>query len=157
MSRVTSECITWSWIKSPLNASCYRASRRNLHIHIYRETNASLPYLDSPCLCSLQRVTPYPTLEVVSYLLLLTCRLQMGTNPLHLEFYPCIRERQPKSTVALYSQKSLMFWLIDSNVYSDAHEINTHIHSLKTQGMNTHVHSLDTHYIKTNEMNIHIL
>jgi len=44
-----------------------------------------------------------------------------------------------------------MFSVADSNVYSDTHEMNTHIHSLKTQVMNTRVHSVDT-WIETNLM-----
>jgi len=49
-----------------------------------------------------------------------------------------------------------MFSVVDSNVYSDTHKMNTHIHSLKTQVMNTRVHSVDT-WIETNVMHIHIL
>jgi len=48
---------------------------------MYRETTASLPYLYSRQLCSLQRVLPYPTLGVLSYLLTLICRLQWVPTP----------------------------------------------------------------------------
>ena len=50
---------------------------------MYEETIASLPYLHSRYLCSLERVTPYPTLGVPSlpYLLLLTCVDSNGYPP----------------------------------------------------------------------------
>jgi len=76
----------------PLDVSCYLWNimwsltwhlwmQHNLHIHMYRATTASLPYLHSCYLCSLQRVDPYPTHEVLWYLLLLTCRLQWIPTP----------------------------------------------------------------------------
>jgi len=60
--------IMWSW-------TWHLWMQHNLHIHISRATTASLPYLHSCYLCSLQRVDPYPTYGVLSYLLLSTCRL----------------------------------------------------------------------------------
>ena len=56
-------------------------TQRNLWTNISIVTTASLPYLHSRCLGSLQRVAPYPILEVLSYILLLTCRLQWVPNP----------------------------------------------------------------------------
>jgi len=68
---------------SPLNASCYRASRYSAqltHIHVSRnhcESTISSQWFTR----SLQRVTHYPTLGVLLYLLLLTCRLQRVPTP----------------------------------------------------------------------------
>jgi len=92
---------------------------------MYTATTASLPYLHSCYPCSLQRVDSYPTHEVMSYLLLLTCRLQWISTPYIWSFTYVSR-----SPVLINIP---MFSVVDSNVYSDTHEKNTHIHSLKTQ------------------------
>jgi len=100
---------------SPLNASCYCASRNSAQLtHTYlSRKNCESPISSHSLTRSLQRVTTYPTLGVPSlpYLLLSTCRLQWVPTPLHLEFYPCI--------LYPYTHKHpWCFLLIDSNGYS---------------------------------------
>ena len=84
--------IEYKGVMLPLDVSCYLWNimwsltwhlwmQHNLHIHMYRATTASLPYLHRCYLCSFQRVDPYPTHKVLSNLLLLSCRLQWIPTP----------------------------------------------------------------------------
>jgi len=83
---------------------------------------------------------------------LLTCRLQWLPTP-----YIWSSTRASRSSVLLHIPDVLTCRLQCQCTQITVHEMNTHIHSLKTQVMNTHVHSLDAHEIETNVMNIYIL
>jgi len=106
MCHVTSECVSVC-VMLILNVSCspeYIMWSRTCHLwmrhvtvlHVIQRnthTHASVSwnYCESPIspqslTCSLQRVTHYPTIGLLPYLLLLTCRLQWVPTPLHLEF-----------------------------------------------------------------------
>jgi len=54
--------------------------QRNTHTHVSCN-HCESPISPQSLTCSLQRVTPYPTLGVLPYLLLLTCRLQWVPTP----------------------------------------------------------------------------
>ena len=91
-----SESSHFEWIMLPLHVSCYLwMSRAPLNTsrdlkHVTSECvmlpcftlfNCESPISPQSLTCSLQRVNPYPTLEVIPSLLLLTCRLQWVPTP----------------------------------------------------------------------------
>ena len=102
-----SESSHFEWIMLPLHVSCYHLNvscspeyimwsltchlwmrhvtvlhviQRNTHTHVSCN-HCESPISPQSLTCSLQRVTPYPTLGVLPYLLLLTCRLQWVPTP----------------------------------------------------------------------------
>jgi len=76
------EYIIWSrtchlWMR---HVTVLHVIQRNTHTHV-SWNHCESPISPQSLICSLQRVTPYPTLGVLPYLLLLTCRLQWVPTP----------------------------------------------------------------------------
>ena len=61
--------------------------QHNFFIHMYRATTASLPYLHSRYLCSLQRVDPYPTHEVRHIFKCNAYSHSLDTHEMHVPIY----------------------------------------------------------------------
>jgi len=155
----------------PLDVSCYLWNimwslvwhlwmQHNLHIHMCRTTTESLPYLHSCYLCSLQRVDPYPTYEVLSYLLLLTCRLQWIPTPYFWSFTHVSRSPVLINIPDVFSFRLQCVLRYTWNEYTYSFSKDTsneytrsfcrHMNRNKS---NTYSHSLTTH---DSEMHIHI-
>jgi len=123
--------------------------QHNLHIHMYRSTTSSLLYLHSRYLCSLQRVDPYPTHEVLSYLLFLTCRLQWIPTPYIWSFTHVSRSHVLINIPDVFSCRLQCVLRYTWNEY-------THSFSKDTSNEYTRSFSRDT-WPQTNVMHIHIL
>ena len=133
--------------------------QHNLHIHMYRATTEGLPYLHSCYLCSLQRVEPYPTYEILSYLLLLTCRLQWIPIPYMWSFTHVSRSPVLMNIPDVFScelQCVLRYTWNDTHAFSkdtSNEYARSFCRHLNRNRSNAYSHSLITH---DSEMHIHM-
>jgi len=142
--------------------------QHNLHIHMYRATTASLPYLHSCYLCSLQRVDPYPTYEVLSYLLLLTCRLQwipttyiwsfthVSRNPVLINIPDVFSCRLQCVLRYTWNEYTHSFFKDTSNEntrsfcrHMNRNKSNAYSHSLTTHDSEMHIHMYTQCFLRT--------
>jgi len=89
-------------------------------------------------------VFPLPSTPNLKHPWCFNLQTTIGTQPLHLEIYPCI-------PLPCTHKHHWCLKLCTPHIYSpETHVMNAHIHSPETHEINTRIHPLDTHVMNTN-------